>query len=141
LQPRSKIETVLGKPVKSSECIDTTGWQYEYGDGSYLCVDHGRVISLSYRLRRTPSNFNDALSAVGLHTAVQPVQPFAPYGIYLWSAEKGNPLIHRCEVCVSSDSTYRVSKPRCCGYDRMKGWQERHLYIHADSYSNLFIHS
>src|SRR5579862_2720414 len=89
LQPRSRIESVLGKPVKSSECTDTTGWQYEYGDGSYLCVDHGRVILLSYRLRRVPSNFNDALSAVGLHTTVQ---PFAPYGSLLnvWSAERGN---------------------------------------------------
>lgn len=91
LQPRTKIEAVLGKPVSQADCQDTTGQQYEYSDGSYLCVDHGRVILLSYILHRIPSDGYDALDAVGLHTVVQ---PYAPFGTLLnvWSAERGNPL-------------------------------------------------
>lgn len=91
LQPRSKIEVVLGKPVKQYECNDTAGQQYEYSDGSYLCVEHGRVILLSYNLHRIPSNVDEALGAVGLHTVVK---PFTPYdSINIWSAERGNPII------------------------------------------------
>jgi hypothetical protein len=92
LQPRSKVEVVLGKAIRQGECQDTTGQQYEYSDDSYLCVDHGRVILLSYTLHAKPSTGNDALDAVGLHTTIQ---PFAPYGrsLNVWSAERGNPLI------------------------------------------------
>jgi len=91
LQPRSKIEDIIGKPVRQSECQDAPGEQYEYSNDSYLCVDHGRVILLSYVLHRIPSNGNNALDMVGLHTDVQ---PYAPYGTLfnVWSAEKGNPL-------------------------------------------------
>lgn len=91
LQPRSKIEAVLGKPVKQYECSETSGQQYDYNDGSYLCVEHGRVILLSYSLHRIPSNVEEALGAVGLRAMTQ---PFTPYGsVNIWSTERGNPFI------------------------------------------------
>ncbi len=91
LQPRSKVEAILGKPVKSSTCNDAGGRQYEYGSGSYLCVDRGRVILLSYSLQRTPSSVDDALAAVGLHSTVP---PFVPFGdVNIWSGERGNPFL------------------------------------------------
>ncbi len=91
LQPRAKIETILGKPVRSSACSDAEGEQFEYADGSYLCVDRGRVILLSYSLRRVPSDANDALDAVGLHALADPYILLG--SIHIWSDQYGNPFL------------------------------------------------
>jgi hypothetical protein len=92
LQPRSRIEAKLGRPVSPAvECADTQGKQYEYADGSYLCADGGLVVLFSYVLRQPVSNADAALQAVGLH-ADAPAFTILDV-VHIWSHQHNNPIM------------------------------------------------